>query len=563
LSWNITSCADEKTLRRIYAIVFLGMVGMATMFRLHDLESRPMHGDEANQAMKTGILHESGKYRYDPFEHHGPTLYYFTLPILWAGGVKNFAESREFIYRLVPALFGIGLVGLLWPWRKALGRGAVLWAALFVSVSHAMVFYSRYYIQETPFVFFVFAAILAGARALRAKTVFSFVLFGVLVGLAQATKETFLIAAAAAVCALVWAGLHARWNRIPLTVGRGLGGRHLLAACGAMAAVSILFYSSFFTHGRGPLDSLLAYTRYLGRAEGMGSTAMHDKPWHYYFQLMLYFYHSAGPRWSEGLVFGLAVIGLVPSLWPRMKMVADREFASHPPQSPFEGGSRGMWSSLSASPSDLYPRVFLAAFTLILLVVFSCIPYKTPWNLLLFFYGLLIFAGVGAAGLMRAVRYRPLQAVLFALLLAGTAQAARQTWLGTTLYAADTRNPYVYAHTSTALKRLAQRMEDLAALHPEGHNLRVYVVEPNGDYWPLPWYLRRFGQVGYFTACPNPPDAPVIIASPALRESLKASLRGNYHTECHALRPNALLDVYIEQGLWDAFIATRSALRTP
>lgn len=553
------SCVEEKTLRRLYAIAFLGMVGIAAFLRLHDLESRPMHGDEANQAMKAGILYDSGKYRYDPFEHHGPTLYYLTLPILWASGARNFAESREFMYRLVPALFGIGLVGLLWTLRNALGRGAVLWAALFVSVSHAMTFYSRYYIQETLFVFFVFAATVAGWWALRSKRILFFVLFGVLMGLAQATKETFLAAAAAAVCALVWTGLHARWNRIPITAGKGIGGRYILAGFGAMVAVSILFYSSFFTHARGPLDSLLAYTRYLGRAEGMGSTAMHDKPWYYYFQLILYTYRTAGPRWSEGLVFALAVIGLIPSLWPRMKKNAEIGSDPHPPQSPFEGGIRGMW----ICPPDVHLRVFLSAFTLILVIVFSCIPYKTPWNLLLFFYGLLIFAGVGAAGLMRAVRYKPLQAALFALLIAGTAHAARQTWLGTTLYAADTRNPYVYAHTSTALKRLAQRMEDLAALHPDGRNLRVYVIEPHGDYWPLPWYLRGFGQVGYFSACPEPLDAPVIIAAPALRETLKASQRGKYYMECHALRPNALLDVYIEQGLWDAFIATRSAPGTP
>ncbi len=527
--------AEQGRFRRLYAVVFVGLVGLAAFLRLHDLEARPMHGDEANQAVKAGILHDSGKYHYDPFEHHGPTLYYLTLPVLWVSGVKDFAESRECQYRLVPALFGIGLVGLLWWWRNALGRGAILWAALFVAISHGMVFYSRYYIQETLFVFFVYAAIAAGAHALRTKRMHAFVLLGVLVGLAQATKETFLVAAAAAVCALLWTGIHARWHRVPLTAARGIGAGTVLAGLVAMVAVSVLFYSSFFSHARGPLDSLLTYTRYLGRAEGAGSSAMHDKPWYYYFQVILYTYQSAGPRWSEALVFALAMLGLIPSLWPKMPKA-------------------GNGSTLA----DLHLRVFLAMFTLILMVVFSCIPYKTPWNILIFFYGLILFAGLGAAWLVRVFSYMPVRVVVCALLLGGTIHAAHQTWLGTTVYAADTRNPYVYAHTSTAVKRLALRMEELAAVHPAGRDLRIYVIEPNGDYWPLPWYLRRFGQVGYFPACPNPADAPVIIASPKLRETLNPLLGEKYHMECHALRPSALLDVYIEKGLWDAFIATRS-----
>ena len=41
---------------------------------------RPMHHDEANQAVKFGTLLEKGEYRYDKNDHHGPSLYYLTLP---------------------------------------------------------------------------------------------------------------------------------------------------------------------------------------------------------------------------------------------------------------------------------------------------------------------------------------------------------------------------------------------------------------------------------------------------------------------------------------------------
>jgi predicted membrane-bound mannosyltransferase len=64
-----------------------GILIVAGWLRLHDLGSRPMHADEANQAVKLGALLERGEYRFDPYDHHGPTLYYF------AGGSRCCAEN--------------------------------------------------------------------------------------------------------------------------------------------------------------------------------------------------------------------------------------------------------------------------------------------------------------------------------------------------------------------------------------------------------------------------------------------------------------------------------------
>ena len=50
----------------------------ALAFRLPDLSARPMHCDEGNQAVRTGMLLETGHYCYDPHEHHGPSLYWIT-----------------------------------------------------------------------------------------------------------------------------------------------------------------------------------------------------------------------------------------------------------------------------------------------------------------------------------------------------------------------------------------------------------------------------------------------------------------------------------------------------
>ena len=54
-----------------------------------------MHHDEANQAIKFGDLLERGEYRYDSRDHHGPTLYYLTLPFAWLGGRHTLPPSMK------------------------------------------------------------------------------------------------------------------------------------------------------------------------------------------------------------------------------------------------------------------------------------------------------------------------------------------------------------------------------------------------------------------------------------------------------------------------------------
>ena len=55
---------------------------------------RPMHHDEANQAVRFGRLLETGEYRYDRRDHHGPTLYYLTLPVAWLRGPHPDADRQ-------------------------------------------------------------------------------------------------------------------------------------------------------------------------------------------------------------------------------------------------------------------------------------------------------------------------------------------------------------------------------------------------------------------------------------------------------------------------------------
>ena len=608
----------EKAYNALFAAVFLAIAAGALAFRLPDLAGRPMHCDESNQAVKAGMLFEKGIYRYDPHEHHGPTLYYLTLPFLWLSGATSFAETTEVPYRLVPLVFGVGLVVLLWSVRSGIGSWAVLWAGLFMAVSHAMVFYSRYYIQEMLLVFFAFCVIVAGWRYGRSSKMRWAIVMGLFLGLTHATKETCVVIFAAMCGALVLTVAWARW-RDGLRMAAWPRPRPMhVAVCALTAlAVSVTLYSSFFTHWRGPLDSVLSYATYLGRSEGTGSVSIHDKPWHYYLHTLLYTYRTAGPRWTEGLIIGLGLIGVLASLvrrsalessivtsskpavicargrvalrggplpvprdrvnsvLPSVKQTSDPvEQELDPTRCGFAALGNGHDTAVaetkdktaghtpserSNSPTpDPHLLRFLAFYTVLLTIAYSLIPYKTPWNLLVFLHPMILMAGLGASALIRAGRFWPLKAVVCVLLALGVLHAAQQTRLGVFLYGADPRNPYVYAHTSSNLLRLVRRVDDIAAVHPDGKAMQINIFRLDGDYWPLPWYLRAYTRVGYWTSLPDPLDAPMIIAGPELEPILSERLKEPYQIEYYSLRPGVLLHAYTRQDLWDRFMASRS-----
>ena len=153
--------------RPIFILLILLITAAAAAFRLPDLAERPMHGDEAVNAVKLGETIEGRGYKYDPHEYHGPTLNYLTLIPSWLGGVGSFVELQEAILRVVPVVFGTLLVLLLLPLGDGLGRVAAVFASLFMAVSPAMVFYSRYFIHEMLLVCFTAGAIVCGYRYMK------------------------------------------------------------------------------------------------------------------------------------------------------------------------------------------------------------------------------------------------------------------------------------------------------------------------------------------------------------------------------------------------------------
>jgi hypothetical protein len=104
---------------------------------------------------------------------------------------------------------------------------------------------------------------------------------------------------------------------------------------------------------------------------------------------------------------------------------------------------------------------------------------------------------------------------------------------------------------------LVERAEGLARVSPNGFQTVLKVIAPESDYWPLPWYLRRFKNIGWYDEIPADPFAPIIIASSKLNARLdEKSNRKWIMAGLSELRPGQFFELYVELELWKKYVET-------
>lgn len=526
--------------RAAYWLCILGTIAVALFLRGGDLAFRPLHNDEAINAVKLQGLWQSGDYRYDPHEYHGPTLYYLSLPVLRMASWFEPDQPGVASMRAVTVVCGLGLVAACWLASTALGRWAALGAALLTAVSPSMVYFSRYYIHE-PFLVLFSALALAGVHRYQTRAgTWAAVGIGVAVGLMYATKETFPFAIAAMVAGGVLAaatlpgtpsdgvqeGIVRARLRTVLGAVSGIRPWHVAVALMAFTLVAVLFFTSFLRHPGGAWDAVRTYIAWGERARG---ATPHVHPWTFYLERLLWFRMGTGPIWSEAAIFLLAAAGVG------------------------LGWKRGL-----PGGSGPVPVRFLTGYTVTLAAIYSAIPYKTPWCMLGFLHGTLWLAGAGAWGLVHRFRGALPRCGVVLSVLGASVHLGYQAMRANGDFAADFRNPHVYGHTSMDVVNLLELVDGVVAAQPEGNSTPLTVAVPESSYWPLPWYFRRMGQAGWYEALPARVEPGIVITAVKLRANLEEREPQTWmQVGMFELRPRFFVEVHVERTRWSRFLETR------
>lgn len=551
----------------------------AAVLRFYDLELVPLHHDEGvNGNFLVGLVRD-GRYFYDPGNYHGPTIYYFAalfpwiLRSLFGPNAQNNYGLTTVAIRAVPALFGLGTIGLVFCLRRNLGTVATLAAAALLTISPGAVYLSRYFIHETLFVFFTLGIVVAAVKYYEQGSPVYVLLCSISAALLFATKETAIISVAvltlAFICTVSYRALRRRMGldqSPPVSVKPAktrrsgsrpesefskfverAGGPRSVAAWSAIALavfliVNVLFYSSFFgNYPKGVADALKTFEFWTKT----GKTAHLHPPATYIRWLLL----------QESPLLLLGVVGALIALLKSVKSMV----------------------------------LFTACWAFGLIAAYSLIGYKTPWLALNFVVPLALVSGTAIQWLYDELsewrlsqRSRGLAVVVVLLLVSGPltfmaatfegmarsepGQSPKPRWktmipgyqmvdLNFINYDNDDRYyVYVYAHTRRETLKLVEQIDQLAQRTHQGSQMGVKFVAT--DYWPLPWYLRDYKRVGYYGRI-SPSTEPVILATAGQASEVQTTFGDRYkqvHSGLNAtgtfpLRPGVDLLLYTRREL--------------
>jgi hypothetical protein len=293
----------------------------------------------------------------------------------------------------------------------------------------------------------------------------------------------------------------------------------------------VLFYSSFLKDPQGINNGISAYSTYIQRA---GNNEFHVHPGYMYFNWLLCFAGNDGSFWSEGIIALFAIFGII-------GIVIKKHF----------------------SPGENTFYYFIVIFVLSTSIGYSLIPYKTPWNFLIFWFGFIFIAAAGIIYMLNKLNQKKYQVIFVLICLTTIFHLGWQSYQLNYIRSFDVTNPYVYAHPVDDVFRITKKLDKIAVHHPDGYHMYIQVMAKDSDYWPLPWYLRKFDRVGWWDRIDlQCTSAPVIITQPELEEELIHKLyelpppgqRNLYlplfenYTE---LRPGKELRGYIRKDVWD------------
>ena len=167
-------------------LIYILLIMLAIITRFYSLENRVMSHDENTHVYFSWLLEQGRGYSHDPLSH-GPLQFHLVALSYFLFG-DNDATAR-----FPAALFGVIAVGMVWVFRRWLGRTGALVAAILMLISPYMLFYSRYVRNEALVVPIAMASVWAITRYMESRQSRWLYLLAFSLSLHFATKETAFI----------------------------------------------------------------------------------------------------------------------------------------------------------------------------------------------------------------------------------------------------------------------------------------------------------------------------------------------------------------------------------
>jgi len=574
---------DEQVEKRpvdwVWFLCCGAITALAIILRFVGLGLRPLHHDEGVNGFFLTSLFRDGVYKYDPANYHGPTLYYLTLPIVKLFGLETLP------IRWSVAIWGVLIVVLALFLRRYIGRIGSLFAALFLTLSPGMVYFSRYFIHEIFFVFLALAFVVSAAFFIeRRKPGACAVIWMALLLLVcffpstvnlssfvAGDNETLFWVMSVAIF-LIEAALIFLLIRMLLGWNEGRAIYLFLA----VASVSLMFATketAFITLGVMLIACVCVWIwpRVYSAAKNLNGEFHSSELSFANFRTAL----------GEGTDRVLILVGAA-AIFIYLGVLFFSSFFTYPEGvgKAFEAyafwtktGSKdhtqnGMWAyfewgkqseapimilSLVGTLIALFrPRSKFAMFAGLwafgLLAAYTIIPYKTPWLAISFIMPMCLVAGY-AINELAEMRRPAWKAVAVILAVAACAVLSYQTYGLNFVRYDDEDMAYVYAHTKREFLDMVAEIDHYAEKSGKGKDAAIQVVSP--DYWPLVWYLKDYPKA-YFHGRIVPADkAEMIIAKKGDQDAeMIRRYSGEYeYAGSFGLRPGVDLVLLVRRDL--------------
>ncbi|AKB75937.1 hypothetical protein MSLAZ_2676 [Methanosarcina lacustris Z-7289] len=516
-----------------YRVLGLLIVFFAIALRLFKLGERVFHHDESVHASFTLKLLEHGEYSYNP-AYHGPFLFHSTAAVF------HFLGINDTTARLVPVFFGVATILALFLLKKELGKSGVLWSMFLLAFSPSMVYFSRFFRNDMIIVFCTLAVVAGTFRYIdnihNSKRYPYLILTASSLAIAVTAKENayiiILIFGAYAGMGLLYS-IYSSWKRENLSLQKTLLLKisallpflpEFILSGALFIFIVMFFYSSLFRNDIS-LFSIVerAFNHWIAmhRIERLGG------PFYYYIPILL--------------TYEIPVILF---------------------------GTAGFFHFLKQKGQNASFFIFLCYWAFTSLLLYSYLQEKVPWLVvhIVLPFGILAGAYLGELFSRKNKSIPPEQGLLGGDLssLTGPEPSLRAEHPGKTrtliagilalallisLAQCISVNYYrsmepaelmTYTQASPDVREL---MEKIGGFDSRPETLRLYVVDPNQLYWPLPWYLRGYEKTGYSSKLPasSKYDAIIVPISYDMYKEISAEEYSSYN---FTLRPGRDFTLY-------------------